>query len=70
MCGTITIVHDEKGFGYITGDDGCDYYFHRTALRGLWFDEGELRGLVVQFSLRRTGRRMAAHAVKPLFTGR
>ncbi len=36
--GTIKLVTD-KGFGFITGADGSDYFFHQSACTGVRFDE-------------------------------
>jgi cold shock CspA family protein len=33
MNGTISKVLLEKGFGFIRGDDGQEYFMHRTAIR-------------------------------------
>jgi len=32
MTGKITRIVLEKGFGFITGEDGHDYFMHRSAL--------------------------------------
>lgn len=32
MIGTVKRVVPERGFGFITGEDGQEYFFHRTAL--------------------------------------
>lgn len=32
MTGKITRVVPDKGFGFITGEDGQDYFFHQSAL--------------------------------------
>jgi cold shock CspA family protein len=32
MTGVIKTVNYERGFGFITGLDGIDYFFHRSAL--------------------------------------
>lgn len=32
MNGTIKNVHPEKGFGFIKGEDGKEYFFHYKAL--------------------------------------
>lgn len=32
VTGTVKRVVPERGFGFITGEDGQDYFFHRTAL--------------------------------------
>jgi CspA family cold shock protein len=36
--GTITRLIRDRGYGFITTEDGKDIFFHRTALRGLRFD--------------------------------
>jgi len=37
--GTIKKLVSDRGFGFITGDDGKDYFFHRDSLdRSLDFD--------------------------------
>ena len=33
MNGTIARVHVDRGFGFIKGDDGEDYFMHRSELR-------------------------------------
>lgn len=32
MIGTVKRVVSERGFGFITGEDGQEYFFHRTGL--------------------------------------
>lgn len=32
VIGTVKRVVPERGFGFITGEDGQEYFFHRTAL--------------------------------------
>ena len=34
MNGTISKVIADKGFGFIKGDDGQEYFMHRTAVSG------------------------------------
>lgn len=53
MKGTIKSVNTDKGFGFIAGEDGKEYFFHRSALprdirieslsrgEGVVFDPGE-----------------------------
>jgi CspA family cold shock protein len=37
--GTVKSVRSENGYGYIAGDDGTEYYFHRAGVkRPLQFD--------------------------------
>jgi cold shock protein len=38
MTGTIQRVITEKGFGFITGADGKEYFFHSSAVAGTSFD--------------------------------
>ena len=37
MNGTIKKVVADRGFGFITGEDGVEYFFHADELRGLDF---------------------------------
>ena len=39
MQGTIARLAPEGGFGFITGDNGQEFFFHRTALRATDFEE-------------------------------
>ena len=49
MNGTIKRVTRDRGFGFIRGEDGNEYFFHRSELRGgLAFDELE-EGQPVRF---------------------
>jgi CspA family cold shock protein len=48
MTGKITRIVGDKGFGFITGEDGQDYFFHRSALQGEAF-EARLQGSGVSF---------------------
>ena len=34
MKGTIKFFNDEKEFGFITGEDGKDYFAHKSELQG------------------------------------
>ena len=34
MTGTIKRITMDRGFGFIRADDGVDYFFHRSELRG------------------------------------
>ena len=38
MNGTVSRVIVDKGFGFITGEDGQDYFFHRSDLGGFFDD--------------------------------
>ncbi len=39
MRGTVRTMKAEKGFGFIKGDDGKDYFMHHTACGKLLFAE-------------------------------
>jgi CspA family cold shock protein len=32
LSGTVKRIHSERGFGFITADDGTDFFFHRSGL--------------------------------------
>jgi CspA family cold shock protein len=32
--GTVKWFNDSKGFGFITGEDGIDYFVHHTSIQG------------------------------------
>lgn len=34
MTGTVKTIQQEKGWGFITGENGIDYFFHRSACTG------------------------------------
>jgi cold shock protein len=35
--GTVKWFNDSKGFGFITGEDGIDYFVHHTSIQGEGF---------------------------------
>ncbi|HMD37297.1 MAG TPA: cold shock domain-containing protein [Vicinamibacterales bacterium] len=39
MNGTIKRLVSEKGFGFIVGSDGSEYFFHNSACKGIRFDD-------------------------------
>lgn len=39
LTGVIARIVKPSGFGFITGDDGADYFFHASAVRNRQFDE-------------------------------
>jgi cold shock protein len=62
MMGTITRVVTDKGFGFITGEDGQDYFFHRSA-----FDrelDPMVQGLRVTFDVSRGPKGLRAENVR------
>jgi len=48
MTGRIKNVNKEKGFGFILGEDGKEYFMHRSALKNAQFEALE-RGQDVTF---------------------
>jgi cold shock protein len=64
MTGKITHVTPDKGFGFITGEDGRDYYFHRSALEpGEPFDH-LLQGATVTFDAAHPPKGLRAETVR------
>jgi len=63
--GTIKKVVSDRGFGFIAGEDGKDYFFHRDGLdRAIDFDT--LRGgEPVEFDLQASQRGPRAVNVRP-----
>lgn len=41
MTGKIVRLMQEKGFGFIQGENRLEYFFHRTSLKNARFDELE-----------------------------
>jgi CspA family cold shock protein len=63
--GTVKKLVSERGFGFITGDDGTDYFFHRSALApSLDFDR-LTGGEKVQFEIERDPKGARARDVQP-----
>lgn len=66
MEGKIKWFKNDKGYGFITGDDGKDYFMHYTALEGI-VDQDERENLQdksVSFNLKDTDRGPQAIDVK------
>jgi len=51
MQGTIARIVPERGFGFITDQDGREYFFHRGALMGVDFED-LAPGVGVEFAAR------------------
>jgi CspA family cold shock protein len=63
--GTVKKLVSERGFGFITGEDGKDYFFHRSALMpSLDFDQ-LAGGEKVQFEVERDPKGDRARDVQP-----
>ncbi len=39
MTGTIKTIHPDKGFGFIIGEDRREYFFHRSSLKNVSFEQ-------------------------------
>ena len=39
MTGTVKRVIADKGFGFISGEDGKEYFFHRSACNAVRFEQ-------------------------------
>lgn len=53
--GSVSKIVKAKGFGFISGDDGEQYFFHAAAVRGGAFDtEDFMEGTRVQFIVAET----------------
>lgn len=39
MTGKVIKKMEDKGFGFIKGDDGRDFFFHRSGLKNIKFEE-------------------------------
>jgi len=50
--GTVKKLVRERGFGFITGSDGVETFFHRSALQGEGFD-ALAEGQAVEFDVER-----------------
>jgi CspA family cold shock protein len=62
--GTVKKLVSDRGFGFITGEDGKDYFFHRSSLApSLDFDRLE-GGEKVQFEIERDPKGARARDVQ------
>lgn len=66
MEGKVKWFKNDKGYGFITGEDGKDYFMHYTALEGVVSqdDRENLQDKKVTFSLKDTDRGPQAIDVK------
>lgn len=62
--GTIKIIHMSKGFGFIRTPSGQEYFFHRSSVQHMQFEEME-EGLPVVFTPRETPKGPRAENVAP-----
>lgn len=62
--GTIRRLLKDRGYGFITTEDGKDIFFHRTALRGLRFDSLK-EGQSLEFEVEKGSKGPRAVNVRP-----
>lgn len=63
--GTIKKLVSDRGFGFITGEDGKDYFFHRDGLVGSLDFDRLVGGERVSFDLQASDRGPRASNVRP-----
>lgn len=59
MTGFVAKIVKDKGFGFIHGEDGKEYFFHRSGFRGHWQDletDFEQKRVPVTFSVTASDR--------------
>ena len=65
MKGTVKMFNAEKGFGFIRGEDGKDYFFHYSAILMDNYKTAE-KGEAVEFEVEESTRGPRAGQVKKL----
>ena len=63
MKGTVKKLIRERGFGFISAEDGTEIFFHRSALVGVEFDALE-EGNALEFDVERGPKGLRAANVK------
>jgi len=61
--GTIKRLIRDRGFGFISAEDGKELFFHRSALQGEDFDALQ-EGMSVEFNLERGPKGLRAAGVR------
>lgn len=67
MRGTVKFFDKQKGWGFITSDEGTDYFVHFSGINGSGFRSLESAD-IVEFDLEETERGMKAVNVTPILT--
>jgi CspA family cold shock protein len=62
--GTVKKIVSDRGFGFITAEDGKDYFFHRDALEGSLDFDRLSGGETVTFDVEQSPRGPRASKVK------
>jgi cold shock protein len=62
--GTVKKLVADRGFGFITADDGKDYFFHRDGLTGSLDFDRLLGGEKVQFEIEQSPKGLRAKNVQ------
>ena len=63
--GTVKKLVPERGFGFITSDDGKDYFFHRSVLASTLDFDRMVGGEKVQFDVEQDPKGARARNVEP-----
>lgn len=64
MTGTVIRLMSDKGFGFIKGEDGREYFFHRSGVAQGGFD-GMAQGDEVSFTPTQAAKGARAEDVEP-----
>ena len=65
MKGTVKMFNKEKGYGFVHGDDGVDYFFHYSELQMDNYKTAE-QGEHVEFDVQQSDRGPRAAKIKKL----
>jgi CspA family cold shock protein len=65
MKGTVKNVNDEKGFGFIVGEDGNEYFFHKSAVSRSFSFDRIVKKMAVEFEPEEGARGLRAEDVTP-----
>ena len=63
--GTVKKLVAERGFGFITADDGKDYFFHRSSIAATLEFDRLVGGERVQFEIQQDAKGARAANVEP-----
>ena len=63
--GTVKKVQSDRGFGFITGEDGIEYFFHRSGVDSSLNFDSLNGGEAVSFEIERSDKGPRASRVRP-----